>query len=141
VIGDRPFPCDRIGTVAALAVGGIPGLLMIGIGGGVVIVPVAVHALGGGAEIDTIDMAIGTCGGLVFPFQGEARMIGYRPFPCDRIGTVAVLAVGGIPGLLVVGVGGGVVVVPVTVHAIGGGPGVDAVNMAIGTCGGLVLSF
>ena len=68
-------------------------------------------------------------------------MIGDRPLPGDGTGTVTGLTIRGIPGLLVIGIGSAVVIVLVTGHALGGCAGVDAVDMAIGACGGLVHSF
>ena len=94
MIGHRPFPGDGAGTVTGFTVRGIPGLLMIGARGSVIIVQVAVHALGGGAEINAVGMAIDACGGFVIPLQREYRMIGNRPLPCDGAGTVTALAVG-----------------------------------------------
>jgi len=67
MVGYRPLPGDGAGTVAALAVGGIPGLLVVGVGGGVVIVHVAARALGRGADVLTVLVTGGTCGGLVVP--------------------------------------------------------------------------
>lgn len=141
MIGNSPQPCQGIGTMTALTIGGIPGLLMIGIGGIVVIAEVTVHAFGRGPGIDAVFMTIGTGGGFMFSFQRECRMIGYCAQPCQGVGAVAIFTIGGITGLFMVGIGGIVVFVEVAIDAIGRGAEVNAVLVTIGASGGFMFPF
>ena len=138
MIGYRPLPGNGARTVAARAVGGIPGLLVVGVGGGVVIGHVAARALGRGADVLTVLVTGGTCGGLVGPVQREAGVIEGRPLPGKGLDAVAGRAVGGIARGVMVRVRRVVVVVPVTVNAIGRQVRIDPAAVTIGTTGGFV---
>lgn len=63
-----PLPGNGPGAVTACTVGGIPGLLMIGILRGIVIVHMTIGAIGWSSCINTVFMTIGAGGGLMFSF-------------------------------------------------------------------------
>ena len=119
-------------AVAALAVDGEPGGLVVGVGGGCVVRPVAGVAVGGCPLVATADVAPCAVHGGVGPGQGEACLavveLG-RPPGVDR---VAALAGGRESAGDVVGIGGPRVVALVAGHARGRRTRVAATGVAPG---------
>ena len=138
MIKDSPLPGQGIAAMTGNTVGGEPGLLVIGILGGVVLLQVTTRAVPWSSGVDIIFMAIGTGGGLMLAFQGEGRMIHNRPCPGDGPVPMTALAIGGIPGLLVVGILSGVIIGQVAAHAVSRRTGIDVVFMTIAAGGGLM---
>jgi hypothetical protein len=127
----RLVPGHMAAEMTGFAGGGETGSHVIGISCGFVISPMTPvtipgQIIAGRMATGAVQVGVGTLKGPILVMVENCSLPGY--------GIVAVAgdAVGGETGLLVVGVAGGVVIIPVTVHAIIGGSGVLAVGMASG---------
>ncbi len=121
----------RSGLVTCVAIGGETGRLVVWVGGGVVVVAMAIDALRGEAGIDAAGVTSAAWLGGVRADQRphRVRVVCSKPI---RVGlSVTGVAVGGKTGRRVIWVVGGVVVVEVATDAIGGRTGVDTTRVAI----------
>lgn len=127
-----PLPCDGPGTVTAFTIGGIPGLLVVGIGGIIVVIDMAARAFGRSAEIYAVLMTGGTGGGEMVSFQLEPGMLKYGTLPGKGFNPVTGGTVGGKPRVFMIGFFGVVVVSHVTGCAVGRKTGIDSSAVAFG---------
>ena len=142
VVERGALPLVRRGAVTRLTIDSETGLLMIGVGGAIVVVPVASDAVRRRAGKPVIHMAPSAVGRTMLPLEWEDPIvIEVCRAPTSRRFSVARSAIGRKPGGLVVRAGRSIVIIPVAGDAVRRRTGELIVSMAIGAIRHLVLSL
>ena len=130
VIERRPLPTASRSSMTGLAVGGEPGLLVIGIGRRLIIRQVTACTGGRGSRVLTVGMTESAVGdGMLATQRKDQAVIERRPLPTAGRSSMTGRAVGGEPGLLVIGIGRRLIIRQVTACTGRRGSRVLAVGM------------
>ena len=131
VIERRALPPVGRSAMARLTIGPESPLLMVWVPRAIVVVTMTGDAVGWRAGVPVVGMALSAIRRPVLSLKPKGSVVVERgTLPTVRRGTVTRLAVGTKTGLLMIGIGSSIVVVPVASDAVGRRAGVPVVEMA-----------